>query len=87
MRLLASIPWLSIALSLGWSFHWLALSFKRWRLEAVCAYSCPPLMPADMVESYRRAFDWHTPMVWAALPLVVLPAVWLLRRRRAHRPG
>ncbi len=72
---------LSVAAPLAWSIWWLLLASRRWRLEAVCAYSCPPYIPADLVDTYRHAFDWQTPLVWAALPWLVLPVAWLLLRR------
>lgn len=76
---------LSAAALPAWSFWWLALASRRWRLEAVCTYSCPPYLPADMVDAFRRALDWQTPLVWAALPWLVLPVAWLLLRRARRR--
>lgn len=78
------VRWLLLAPALAWSGWWLALAFQRWRYESLCAFICSPFIPPDMVDYYRRAFDWQTPLVWAALPLLMLPVVWLQRRRRAH---
>ena len=76
--------------ALAWSVWFLASALQRWRYESVCAMACPAFVPVELADHYRRAFDWQTPLMLAALPFAALVA-WriagALRRRVASQRG
>ncbi len=57
---------------IAWSGWFLAAALQRWRFERVCSMVCGPFVPVELVEHYRRAFDWQTPLLAASLPLAAL---------------
>ena len=62
-----------------WSAWFLWQAFRRWRFEHFCAMACGPFVPVELADHYRRAFDWQSPLLLAALPLAALAAYWALR--------
>lgn len=68
-----------VMLVLAWSggFAWQALG--RWSYTRWCARTCGPFVPVELVEQTRRAQDWQSPLLLAALPLASLAAYWALR--------
>lgn len=75
--------------TLLWSGWFLNIAQARWRHERICAMVCGPFIPVELVEQYRRAFDWRTPLAIAAVPLVVwiLWAIWRKLRPRQRALG
>lgn len=58
----------------------LLLAFERWRWESICVRVCGPFLPIDLphreLETWRRAMDWHTPLMVATAAALVLLALW-----------
>lgn len=75
-----------VVLVLAWSggFAWQALG--RWSYARWCAKTCGPFVPVELADDFRRAFDWQSPLLLAALPLAAL-AAWWLARVVTHRRG
>lgn len=78
----ARLRLLLLVLSLGWSGWFLWAAFGRWRFEVFCSFVCGPFVPVELAEQYRRAFDWQTPLMLAALPLAALGFWWLLHSEK-----
>lgn len=86
-----SLPALLLAVpALSWSGWFLWSAFGRWRFERVCSMACGPFVAAEQADYYRRAFDWQTPLMVAALPFAAL-AAWhiagAVRRRMVSQRG
>lgn len=76
----------SLLLGLGWSGWFLWSAFGRWRHESICAMNCGPFAPAELADYYRRAFDWQSPLMLAALPLAALGLWWQLNTSSKYTP-
>lgn len=63
------------AAAVAWAGWFLLTALERWRLASVCAMVCGPFAPIESADDYRRAFDWQTPLLLAALPFAVLGIV------------
>lgn len=82
--LLARVPVLAALAGSGWC---LVIALGRWRYERACAMVCGPFIPVELVDGFRRATDWRTPLWLGLAPLaaVLLWRVLLGWRRRRSR--
>lgn len=76
----------ALLMAAAWAggFAWQAL--KRWSYASWCARTCGPFTWVELLDQHRRASDWQTPALLAALPLLMLSAYAVfrfIRRRRA----
>jgi hypothetical protein len=70
----------------GWSGLQLIEALQRWRFARICAMSCGPYWPAELVGQLRAAMDWQTPLALAGVPAVLAAVAWVWRRHGARSP-
>lgn len=83
MRTLAVLARLLPTLAaLVWSGSLLLDALRRWRFERVCEMTCGPFWEPELIGPLRTQMDWHTPLVLAFLPILLLVGLRVWRRAR-----
>jgi hypothetical protein len=73
-------------LGLLWTGYFLWTAYRNSARERIGALVDPPYVSPDMVEHFRRLYDWQTPLMLAATPLCSFVA-WKVTQLIIQRGG